>query len=258
MGWWPLRGTDMSNRSGLTALLVLVVVVATVPAGALPAMSAGAGASAAQEGGANASNASLGASVSGFMQANAADAEGEVDDGMFAARFDNTSQERRAALVENRAGTLEQRLERLREQRAELLNGSDGEPPTVADRAKAARLTARIDALTESIDATSEAAASAGVNVTRLEELRRNASELKGSEVAELAGGLAGTERGGPDVDRGKSADRRNGSDAGPNDTGSNGSDDRPSGPDDNPGNGGQAGTVDDGNTSDAAESDNL
>lgn len=251
---WSQERIEMSNRSGLVALfVVLAVVVATVPAGALPALSAGA--STAQEGGANASNASFGASVSGFMQANAADAEGDVEDGMFSAEFNNTGEERRAELVQKRAGNLEKRLESLREQRAELLNESDGEP-SVATRAKAARLTARIDALEDAINTTNTAADRAGVDLTRLDELRRNASELGGPEVAELARGLAGVERGGPDGERGNAADR--GNDSGSDDARGNGSDDRPSGPDDNPGNDGQGGAADGGNASDAVETEDI
>lgn len=197
----------MTTRLGITALLVgVAVVVASVPAGALPAMATGASASVAQDGGANASNASLGASVSGFMQASAADAEGEVEDGMFNARFENATGAERAAIVQSRAGTLEQRVDRLREQRAELLNTTDGEP-SVTDRAKAARLTARIDALEESIDTTSDAADRAGVDLGRLEDLRNNASTLTGPEVSELARGLAGADTGdkrGPPGERGR------------------------------------------------------
>lgn len=199
----------MSNRLGIIAILVgLAVVVAAVPAGALPAMATGASASVTQDGGANASNASnasLGASVSGFMQASAADAEGEVEDGMFNARFDNATANQRADLVRARADTLEQRLDRLREQRAELLNSTDGEEPSVADRAKAARLSARIDALEESINTTSDAAERAGVDLEQLDELRANASGLTGPEVAELARGLAGVDS---DRERGASGDR--------------------------------------------------
>lgn len=215
----------MITRNGLTVLfVVLVLAVAAVPVGAVPSMAAGVGA-AAQEGGqngTNANNASLGASISGFMQASAANAEGEVEDKMFSARFETAPEQRRAAIVQGRVANLDDRLDRLREQRAELLNESDGEP-SVATRAKAARLTARINALQEAINTTSEAADRAGVNVTRLNELQENASQLSGPEVAELARGLAGTARGPPlDGERGAPADRGNG-DGQPDDTGADG-----------------------------------
>lgn len=259
----------MTNRSGLTALLVvLAVVLATVPAGALPALSADAS-PAAQEGdrnASNASNASFGASVSGFMQASAADAEGDVEDGMFNARFNGASAENRKDLVRGRANNLEKRLEQLREQRAELLNETDGEP-TTAERAKAARLAARINALEESIDTTSVAADRAGVRVQQLERLRTNASELNGTEVSELARGLAGV--GQSPGERGRSDQHRNGPDG---EAQGNSSDDSPSGPGDNPGQGnsnsnsnsGNDGAADDqsdattGNSSDTGETTDL
>lgn len=272
MGYWGVYRTTMTNRSGLTALLVvLAVVLATVPAGALPALSADASI-AAQEGdrnASNASNASFGASVSGFMQASAADAEGDVEDGMFNARFNGASAENRKDLVRGRANNLEKRLEQLREQRAELLNETDGEP-TTAERAKAARLTARINALEESIDTTSTAADRAGVRVQQLQELRTQASELNGSDVSELARGLAGV--GKAPGERGRSDQHRTGSDG---EAQGNSSDDSPSGPGDNPGQGnsnsnsnsnsGNGAAADDesgaaatGNTSDTGESTDL
>lgn len=209
-GW--IRENKMTDRLGLTTCLVVVaLVVATVPAGALPAATTDA--STAAQNGSNTSNATFGASVSAFMQASAANAEGEVDDRMFSARFENASAERRADLVRGRAAALEQRLDRLRAERAELLNTTDGEAPSVADRAKAARLTARINALENAIATTDEAADRAGVNVTRLDELRRNASELTGREVAELSRGLAGVGQGPPGAgeDRGNRGNGRDG-----------------------------------------------
>ncbi|WP_255195237.1 hypothetical protein [Halorarius litoreus] len=217
----------MTNRLGLTTVfVVLALVVAAVPAGALPAATTSAPAA---QNGSNTSNATFGASVSAFMQASAANAEGEVEDGMFTARFENASEDRRPDIVRGRAANLEQRLERLRAERAELLNTTDGEEPSVADRAKAARLSARIDALENSIDTTSMAAERAGVDVTRLAELRASASELTGKEVAELARGLAGT--GGP-----------------PEDAATRGGNGIPGGPD-------ADGSEADGNTTDASES---
>lgn len=209
-GW--LRESKMTDRLGLsTCLVVVAVLIATVPAGALPAATTDASTTA--QNGSNTSNATFGASVSAFMQASAANAEGEVEDGMFSARFENASEERRADLVRGRAATLDQRLDRLRAERAELLNTTDGEAPSVADRAKAARLTARINALENAIATTDEAADRAGVNVTRLDELRRNASELTGREVAELSRGLAGVGQGPPEAgeDRGHRGDGRDG-----------------------------------------------
>jgi hypothetical protein len=256
MGGYELYRITMTNRSALTALLVVAaVVLVTVPAGALPAMSADASV-AAQEGdrnASNASNASFGASVSGFMQASAADAEGDVEDGMFTARFNNASAENRKDLVRGRANNLEKRLEQLREQRSELLDRTDGDL-TLAERAKAARLTARINALEASIDTTSVAAERAGVDSARLQQLRSQASELNGSEVSEMAHGLAGVGR---DDTRGQSSQDHGSPDGEPqgNSSNSDSSDDKPSGPGDNPGQGNANDGAATGNTSSSGQS---
>jgi hypothetical protein len=125
------------------------------------------------------------------MQASAADAEGDVEDGMFTARFNNASAERRTDVVRARAASLESRLGQLRTERDELLASSDGDP-TVAQRAKAARLTARINAMQESINTTSAAAERAGVSTETLLQLRTEAADLVGPDVAALARSLAG------------------------------------------------------------------
>lgn len=181
----------MSARTVVAMIALLVAVAgaaAAAPVGALDGV-----ASIGQSGNAsNASNASLGATISAFMQASAADAQGSVDNGMFAAEFNSTEDpEARAGLVTGRAKALEMRVERLRAERAELLDDSDGNV-TVAERAKAARLASRIESLERAINQTEHAAQVAGVNTTRLDELRSNASQLAGPEVAALATGLVG------------------------------------------------------------------
>lgn len=202
----------MTDRTAAVAfLLASVLVVASLPAGAVPGPTDAN--PTAMQGGANATNASLGASISSFMQASAADAEGEVDDGMFVAAFENRTGEERDRLVRQRAGHLERRLERLRARRAALLNDSD--LPPIARQAQAARLTAEIEALRESINGTSEAATRAGVDVSALDELRRNASRLSGEEVSALARGLVGVEAPGPSERGTEDARGGNGTDGG-------------------------------------------
>lgn len=136
----------------------------------------------------------FGASVSAFVQTSAADAEGEVNDGVFTARFDNASNETRKRLVQERTDRIAGRVAELRAQRADLLNTTG--TLTVAERARAARLAARIDALQMTLNVTEDAAMRAGVNESRLRTLRTEANELSGPEVAELARGMAG----GPDA----------------------------------------------------------
>lgn len=177
---------EMNDRSALTVLLVtLAVVMTSASVGATQAMSAPGAASAQNQ--SNASNTSLGASISAFMQSNAAEAEGEVEDGMFAAEFENSPSDRQVQLVNARTATLEERLETLEQRRDELLAGAD--ELTVAERAKAARLSAQIEALRTAIDTTSVAAERAGLDLARLEQLRNGASTLSGPEIAAIASG---------------------------------------------------------------------
>lgn len=192
----------MTLRTIIVALLVVAAGFGAAPAAGF--VSSGD----AQVAAANSSaNVSFGASVSSFMQASAADTEGEVDQGMFAASFNDSNESDRPEVVSERIDELEERLETLREERAELLDGTEGGNLTVAERAKAARLNARIGALEESINGTAVAAERAGLNTTRLDELRTNASQLSGPEVAAIATGLVDTEA--PE-DRGEADERGN------------------------------------------------
>lgn len=197
----------MTTRTVAALVAALVLLGAVAPALALPALGPSvASTDAAVQTNDTNESASLGASISGFMQTSAASAEGEVDNGVFRAEFANASNESKRAMVTQRTATLEQRLERLRAQRNALLNGSDN--LTVAERAKAARLATEIDELKQAINTTDDAAAEAGVNATRLERLRTEANELDGPEVAELARGLAGQGDRGTPENRGPPEDR--------------------------------------------------
>lgn len=138
-----------------------------------------------------ADDAPMGATISSFMQAHAAEAEGEVENRMFAAKFNDTAAERRPELVTQRVSALRSRANELAERRDELLSAADGEV-NVSERARAAHLAARIRGLQRAIDLTERAAVRAGVNVTALDELRLNARNLSGPEVAAMAGKIAG------------------------------------------------------------------
>lgn len=259
----------MTYRFTVVLFAVLAALAVAAPAAAGPlgpvagTADAGVDAAVAQANAsdANASNASLGASVSAFMQASAAETEGEVDDGMFTAAFNRSGEQSRADLVTGRTNTLADRLEILQNEREELLEREGN--LTVAERARAARLSARIDALQNAINNTEQAAERAGVNAERLGELRENARNLSGPEVAEMAtslvenpgrgpGAAPGNGPGGADADGNVTdggppddagADRDgNGTDS----DGGNGSDDNPgNGPGDNPGRGGDGGADD-------------
>lgn len=217
----------MNDRRVLATLfVVLALAAAPLGAAAVPGLPGGSAADTQQstptEGGAaNDSNVSLGASVSAFMQASAAGAKGEVDRGMFGARFNSSNADTRDSLVRQRTAVLERRVEQLRAQRDDLMNNSDGKI-TPAERAKAARLQTRIESLQAAINQTETAADRANVqlNRTKLEELRRSASTLSGPDVAALATDLVDRERGsqgdrGP-ANRSNATNATNASDPGP------------------------------------------
>jgi hypothetical protein len=134
------------------------------------------------------------------MQSSTAEAEGEVDDGMFAAGLAraNSSEERRA-LIERRQERLQQRQAELAERRAEV---TDDDGPRLRDRALAAQVAVGAARLERSANGTERAARAAGMDTETLAEIRSNASELRGSEVAALArnptGPPAAGERGPP------------------------------------------------------------
>jgi len=179
----------MMNRS-LVVVVMLAVTLATMGPGAVGAVTSGPTAdrpAAPPDNGTE--NASMGASISGFMQASAADAEGEVNNEVFRAQMNNASNESQRALVAERTEMLQAQLERLREQRQAILTQEGN--LTVADRAKAARLTAEINSLRQGINTTDQAASAAGINESSLDQLRRNASDLDGSEVSDIAGDIA-------------------------------------------------------------------
>jgi len=154
--------------------------------------------------------AGMGAQLTAFTQSSSSALNDSVENGMWKAGFNQSNASERARLVRDRAGTLEGRLARLQAQnesvRERYENGSLPEPAYIAQQS---RLSARIDALRTAINDTDEAAARAGVNDSRLERLRQNASTLTGPEVAAIARGLGG----GPPANRGPPAD---GGDRGP------------------------------------------
>ncbi|WP_256296494.1 hypothetical protein [Haloarchaeobius salinus] len=179
----------------------------------------------------NSSNRSMGGAFSTFTQSAAADADGEVDSGMWAAAFNGSGDNAtRAQLVEGRTNALEARLDALTEQRQRLQERRD-QMNSVAYRAQLATLTSRLAALGSALNQTEDAAREAGVNTTQLDRIRQNASELTGPEVAEMARelGSGGPPEDVPGLDRDDCPENR--PNCG-NETGGNGE----GAPDDNPG----------------------
>ena len=166
-----------------TVIAVGLIAAVTLLSAAAAASVAGAQADA----GTNAStNASFGAEVSSFMQASSAEAEGEVDDGIFVAALERTNDpEQRRALVETRTAELTERQERLR-QRQERLNKTD----PVAQYAIATEVAVGAAELERAANRTELAAQAREANDTALAEIRDNASEMRGWAVAEIAGSI--------------------------------------------------------------------
>lgn len=166
--------------AGVVVALLAVAVLAVGGAGAT-----------AQTDNASETDGPFGAEISSFMQASSAEAEGEVDDGMFSAALARTNDtEERRALIERRQERLQQRQTRLEEHRSRM-TAEDG--PDVRDRALAAHVVVGAAQLERSVNGTQRAAEASGVNNTEaLEEIRANARDLRGPEVAELARNISG------------------------------------------------------------------
>lgn len=136
-------------------------------------------------------NATVGQSISGFMQSTEASAEGDVDQGVYRAKFDAANESEQMALVEDQTTDLEERLESVQQRIDDLQEERDEMNPT-AYRAQMSAAAAQLRAIEASANQTQADAASSGVNTTRLETLRNNASELSGQEVAAIARSIAG------------------------------------------------------------------
>lgn len=175
-----------STRS--VALLALIAVVGLLAA---PAVSGAVVGAFTDGSGESTTESESNASVGTFMQASAADTENSVEAGIFKSKYDATDDDRRAAVVLERTGDLEERFDDLEAERAELREQRDDLHPGEY-RARMAQLTVAIQSLERSIDRTEHRANETGVDSDRLTKLRENASKLTGQEVAELARGLAG------------------------------------------------------------------
>lgn len=137
-------------------------------------------------------NDSSNASVSAFMQSNAAQAEHTVESRMFDAAYENAANESRADVVVDRTAVLEDRVDALEAERDELQADENLSEPE--HQARLTRLTVELASLNQSIDRAEHQANESGVDGERLGVLRSNASDLAGPDVAETARGLAGVD----------------------------------------------------------------
>ncbi|PSQ56389.1 hypothetical protein BRD18_08750 [Halobacteriales archaeon SW_7_71_33] len=161
-------------------------------------------------------NVSPGQRLAGVVGVQGEEVGSEVSERRFAVRFEAAaSNESRAAIVAEEVETLRDRLDRLRTQRDTLRAAVQNGSITPGEfRARTAVLAANISSTQRMLNNSALAAASLpeerltenGLNVSRVERLRRNASELGGPEIAEIARDIAGPETGreaGPPEDRG-------------------------------------------------------
>lgn len=165
-----------------------------------------------------------GEQLSGVVGVGEAEFEGELADSAFAIGLERADDNAtRAGEIANRLNDTETRLAELEERRDRLdAQRERGEISEGEYRARTARLATETDNVQRQLNR-SEAAAGGipgdileanGVNVSSIETLRRNASELSGPEVSEIARSIAGENRGSfPGA-----ADRAGNATAGPDD----------------------------------------
>jgi hypothetical protein len=194
-------------------------------------------------------DAAMGSQVSSFMGATSGEVSATVDDGMWDADYEDANGSDRAAAVERRTAQLRERLDELAAEKAAIQAAHEnGSIDRGEYRARMSRVVGRLAALNRSIAVVSERANETGANASAVAQLRGQARELGGQEVAAVARGMAGgppegvpgANRSGPPGDgppRGPPDENRtgDGSQGGPPDD--NGSQSGP--PDDNSSDGG-------------------
>jgi hypothetical protein len=167
---------------------------------------------------------SPGEQLSGVVGVGEAEFEGELADSAFAIGLERADDNAtRASEIANRLNDSETRLAELEERRDRLdAQRESGEISEGEYRARTARLATETANVQRQLNR-SEAAADGipgeileanGVNVSSIETLRRNASELSGPEVSEIARSIAGERRG----ELPGAADRAGNATAGPDD----------------------------------------
>lgn len=184
-----------------------------------------------------------GATFAGVVGVQGAEVEGEVAQRSLDRRLaDAESNASKAAVVAGEADDAGRQLSELRERRETVERRYEsGEITRGEYRSRLARIGAQIRTLERRLNATAAAAEGIpeetlrerGVNASAIDELRRNASEMAGGEVAEAARGIGGADTGkglagdpGPPEDAGPPANAGNGNAGPPDDTGSSDDDD--------------------------------
>lgn len=169
--------------------------------------------------------------LSGVVGVQSAEFDGEIERNAFRIGLeradDNATKARHIAEKLNESG---ERLTELEQRKAELQEQRENDTITEGKyRAQMARLSTETETVEQQLNQSNTTAGELpeetlrqnGVNVTAIETLQANASELSGQEVAEIARGIAGDRSG--MVERGPPSDRGGAQNA---------TDDRPGGPD--------------------------
>lgn len=240
MGYWCHQLSTM-NRT-ITIVMASLLVVAAI--GAVPLAGVAQETTGASDN--NESEASAGERLTGVIGVQAAELEGEVDRRTFGIKIARAaSNESRADVVRENLDAVEARLTELEERKRGLeqakANGSISNGSYDAQTTVIAAQTANAQSQLNASENASEGLPvelleSKGINVSAIQTLKHNASELTGPEVAAIAKTIAG-----PDVGKSLASERAPVSvgppdDVGPSTSGTSagnvtGTEERPDGP---------------------------
>ena len=146
----------------------------------------------------------FGTQLTVFMQRSAAETNDTVDSGMWEAAFEDANESKRARLAHDRTESLERRLERLRERNQTLSERyENGSLSRAAYVAQSSRLSGRISALRTSVDDVERVAGDGHLNRSRLNRLRKDATNVTAPAVAGVSHGVVAGDRGRPHDDTG-------------------------------------------------------
>ncbi len=150
---------------------------------------------------------SLGEQISILVANHQTEVSHTVENAAFEVAFDRDPE----AAVQNRTQELEERMEHAEQKKAEIEEKADS--GAISERramAEKAKLSTEADAVNRSADSVIGRAAEQGIDVSAVETLKQNASELSGEEVSKIARSIAGPgvaedrrpEQAGPPEDR--------------------------------------------------------
>lgn len=164
----------------------------------------------------------LGLQVSSFAQSSAADARNSAESGMWNVSVGDSTDP--GMNIEERTTHLETRLAALENETSTLGDAPDNLSAGEYN-ARASRIRAELENVRTAIDDTNRTAHRYGVNATQLEQLRTNAANMSGPEVATVARNITDAPRGPPahagppgDVGHGDGNETGPSGDVGPND----------------------------------------